>query len=990
MRRESTVPTKNSRKVGALVVAVSSLAIAVGSIGSHDSSRARSRHLITGKLPESDVQFLRKHFPGYVLPLDRYRHRESLSNAIESNDEAEVQRLLEAGAEARWGGAWFAIQSDIRAPLFHAIRFGNARIVEMLLQRGARPGGPTSNEMGTSRNLFGQTPLYFAVRCGHQQIVELLLKHGALISGLNHSSKTPLIGAVESGDLEMFNFLVRNGAECDFTTSFSPDRVPSEEWGKGKPRAWFDPPFEETSTASLTLPQLAELVGNEQLEAALSKRFRESSQYTPDRLAQLAVAADDAEGLRRLIEEGYDPATYRPRFGQSSTLLDLAAVRNRFRCFELLQRRGIKQTQALEKASVLRLLVVAGTLPELKRRLNAGAKFGSYSSDRGSPLRLAVLARQEAMVEFLLNQPQAEEWLKDEKLLYSCQIYGGVAKSQRPRSICRRLLNAGVAVPHAHIRSASNPFQLAAKNGWIDVYKLLERRASVTDIHTAALLDAVRANQLEMCRYLLAAGAQVSPEDRLVKKVMYHRNPKLLHTLFQAGAERKYPQQVDVSKGYNLDEDYGHPLYNAAMAGDTDYCRKLIWRFPASVVWEPLKYEQYEYDSVTEYHKGNTPLFATAFNDRAETLQNLLKFTSKKDRSGKPIIDINTKNEYGRTALHFAVIYGASNCVQLLISAGADVTIADSAGNTPLHCVAVPHHGIATLQRYDVNKILPMLIAANVRTDSADWMNRKNVARKTLLHLHAEAGHHKACEMLLAHGADPNAVAKYDVTVLESAMSSSHTFYPAPQEERDVRSRICVNLIDAGADLTERPPNRKLSYFGLAYRRGLFVLIEELKRRGIGPDLKNEGGEYLCSAVQHQRLDQLRHWIAAGVDVNARDIEGNTALHKAVAVQDIEACELLLGNGADPNQFGQDGNPVLFFVFRRFHNYTGSFHSTASEDSAAAIIKMLLKAGANPLLTRPDEAETVFDIYDAMPNRLRQLIDTESGSSPLPPTSAND
>lgn len=54
---------------------------------------------------------------------------------------------------------------------------------------------------------------------------------------------------------------------------------------------------------------------------------------------------------------------------------------------------------------------------------------------------------------------------------------------------------------------------------------------------------------------------------------------------------------------------------------------------------------------------------------------------------------------------------------------------------------------------------------------------------------------------------------------------------------------------------------------------------------------------YAASLALDEMCEML---IDAGVDINARDNEGNTPLHNAAKAGNVKICELLIKNGADP------------------------------------------------------------------------------------------
>ncbi|CAG9463685.1 unnamed protein product [Pedinophyceae sp. YPF-701] len=101
-----------------------------------------------------------------------------------------------------------------------------------------------------------------------------------------------------------------------------------------------------------------------------------------------------------------------------------------------------------------------------------------------------------------------------------------------------------------------------------------------------------------------------------------------------------------------------------------------------------------------------SPLHAAASDGDAEALEKLLK---EKD------VDVNKRDEEGRTALHFACGYGEKKCAELLLEAGADVECQDDNKNTPLHYAA----------GYDQKELVELLLSKNASTSA------KNDDKKT-------------------------------------------------------------------------------------------------------------------------------------------------------------------------------------------------------------------------------------------------------------------
>ena len=100
----------------------------------------------------------------------------------------------------------------------------------------------------------------------------------------------------------------------------------------------------------------------------------------------------------------------------------------------------------------------------------------------------------------------------------------------------------------------------------------------------------------------------------------------------------------------------------------------------------------------------------------------------------------------------------------------------------------------------------------------------------------------------------------------------------------------------------------------------------------------------LADAVEKRDAAAIRTLLQSGVDVNAPQVDGTTALHWAAYNDDAETVALLLKAKANVNAVNRYGVPPL---------------APACTNGAAAIVKLLLDAGANPNTTT-NGGETVL------------------------------
>ena len=121
--------------------------------------------------------------------------------------------------------------------------------------------------------------------------------------------------------------------------------------------------------------------------------------------------------------------------------------------------------------------------------------------------------------------------------------------------------------------------------------------------------------------------------------------------------------------------------------------------------------------------------------------------------------NINFLDDTGATALHHAASGGYNDIVQLLLTKGASIEVADKDNSTPLHRAALHGH----------TSTVKLLLSKGASIEVTD------VDNNTLLHRAALDGHTSIVELLLSKGASIEATNKYLNTPLHHASLNGHT-----------------------------------------------------------------------------------------------------------------------------------------------------------------------------------------------------------------------
>ncbi|RYO75205.1 hypothetical protein DL762_010134 [Monosporascus cannonballus] len=223
-------------------------------------------------------------------------------------------------------------------------------------------------------------------------------------------------------------------------------------------------------------------------------------------------------------------------------------------------------------------------------------------------------------------------------------------------------------------------------------------------------------------------------------------------------------------------------------------------------------------------------------------------------------------------ALHMAASLGLCGIVQILLATGANPNCSDRFGVTPLHYAA--DFGCANCLR--------ILVAAGAKVDGVP----PKASLKPPIWYAAEKGHVEAVNILLKLGAHfVNQITTVKESLLHIAVKSGSM-------------PICESLLAIGAN-----PNESFSTLLMAASRS--------------PEI----------------LGCLRK---AGADIDMRDTNGETLLHKHVASGDVPMARFILSLGADPNLKDDFGRSPLHAAV-----------ADGGPEVAPEMVKRLRKKGAN-------------------------------------------
>jgi uncharacterized protein len=346
--------------------------------------------------------------------------------------------------------------------------------------------------------------------------------------------------------------------------------------------------------------------------------------------------------------------------------------------------------------------------------------------------------------------------------------------------------------------------------------------------------------------------------------------------------------------------------------------------------------------------------------------------------SSSRVEDVNHRYPDGSTPLQWAVYEGDVAEVERLIAAGADITLANDYGASPMTLAAEVAN----------TEILRLLLKAGADADSP------NPEGQTALLAVARTGNLDAAKLLLEFGATIDAREGWGgQTPLMWATARRH---PAMMEllignGADVNARSTVRDYQRHVTAEGRPKNLDSGGFTpllYAARENCMACVDVLLRHGADIDLPDpDGVSPLNVAIMNANWDLARQLVEAGADVNQWDIFGMAPVFTTVGLRNqigsarasidppnttrgMEMLELLLERGANPNM-------QLFFRPASVNGSTLTRGSTplirAATIADTEVIQLLLKYGADATLQTADRQTPIHAVLAGRANERQAL-----------------
>jgi uncharacterized protein len=463
----------------------------------------------------------------------------------------------------------------------------------------------------------------------------------------------------------------------------------------------------------------------------------------------------------------------------------------------------------------------------------------------------------------------------------------------------------------------------AVKNGdAATIAALLEQHADVNlpePDGTTALHWAVRQDDLKLVDRLLRAGANVKAANRYGVTPLYlacvNGNPAIIERLLEAGE--------DANAVWTEGET---PLMTVARTGHVDAARTLL-AHGANV-------------NARESVHGQTPLmWATAqghpdmireliahgadVNARSTVQQWERQVTSEPREKWLPL--------GGFTALLFAARQGCLACEHVLVDAGADLNVTDPDGISAMLLAIINGH-------YDCAAYLldrgtdPNLADNTGRTalySAVDFNTMPADNRPAPKVIDNEVSSFELIKMLLAKGANPNAQLKKQQPYRakldrgdDTMLTTGTTPFLRAAKAGDLAAMRL--LLENGADAK------------LTTRTGANPLMAAA---GLGTKEEDTTGRLKTEAQATEAIDLC---LKAGVDINAADQRGQTAMHGAALKGYDQVVQFLADHGAKVDVKDKRGFTPLDMALGKAGGLGFDGKAAEPHESTAALLRKLM------------------------------------------------
>ncbi|KAJ8682742.1 hypothetical protein QAD02_018534 [Eretmocerus hayati] len=235
----------------------------------------------------------------------------------------------------------------------------------------------------------------------------------------------------------------------------------------------------------------------------------------------------------------------------------------------------------------------------------------------------------------------------------------------------------------------------------------------------------------------------------------------------------KYNANVTVKNVNNLT-----PLDIAIKSTDSNKC----WRDEVDDIFaiiDSILTASFFNGSSSFDNRGFSVLHITSINGDINAIKNFLKFHPK---SINQPINWSESDWFGYTPLHFAVHFGNREAVEVLVQFGADISIKNGEGNTPLHVAFSLRNHLRAVENFEI-------ICASDNPIGEEGFSH--------FHIACQIGAFRAVEYFINQGVDVNQPSKFTGIYEYTGQSPLHLAV----NNEVINEKVLQLLLEKGADV---------------------------------------------------------------------------------------------------------------------------------------------------------------------------------------------
>ncbi len=541
--------------------------------------------------------------------------------------------------------------------LMHAIESGNKELIELLLKAGSFVNNRTKNG----------SCLDVAVRTGNIEIVKVLLDAGASIDRITIGT------AVKEEHEEMIKLLINRSAHTQEARNNA--TLFAAHLGKLKLLQLFlaqgGSVNDQTLRDKRTPLMLAAEKGHEAcvktlLEAGADVTLQDAHNYT----ALFYAKKNGHETIVHMLEEMLSG-----KYQKQQALLEAAARGDATAVEDLIRQGTDRNAQDAQKRTSLMRAVINEHIPVVELLLKYGVDINLWDRKSETALSLAAKKADETLVKLLLT---ASDKIAESTLQAAIRVAAFRGIHKVVPLLVDVHLNRQFALSLA-LHEAIKGKQKAL------IEQLITLGADVNDIveDRTSLMTAVCGNAPDIIKILLSHGALITKKNPVNYTVFDYavRICALESFALLAGSKDMSTEFLNLeSLKTKLQHELGKLLMNSRAQGPNNFMQSLAKERHEELLFliklldtgELQSYliekEQLCADYLKTYKEGKrtrnlllqTPLMLACIFGHAKVVRQFIE-------SDMPQWFINAQDIYGRTALHYAILYGHTECVQILL-----------------------------------------------------------------------------------------------------------------------------------------------------------------------------------------------------------------------------------------------------------------------------------------------------------------------------------